>query len=72
MIDNLFPYDIGAFVTIQETIMRLRTIGLISTLAIGLLTNSAAWMDIGLRWLHLLAFGLWVGSSTRITVYPGA
>jgi hypothetical protein len=37
VIDNLFPYDIGAFVTIQETIMRLRTIGLISTLALGLL-----------------------------------
>ncbi len=37
-IDNLFPYDISAFVTIQETILRLRTIGLISTLAIGLLT----------------------------------
>ncbi len=37
MIDNLFPCDIGAFVTIQEAIMRLRTIGLISTLALGLL-----------------------------------
>ncbi len=37
MIDNLFHCDIGAFVTIQETTMRLRTIGLISTLALGLL-----------------------------------
>ncbi len=39
MIDNLFPYDIGAFVTIQEAIMRLRTIGLISTLVLGLLAG---------------------------------
>ncbi len=37
MIDNSFPCDIGAFVTIQEAIMRLRTIGLISTLVLGLL-----------------------------------
>jgi len=37
VIDNSFPCDIGVFVTIQETIMRLRTIGLISTLALGLL-----------------------------------
>ncbi len=37
-IDILFPCDIGAFVTIQETVMRLRTIGLISALALGLLT----------------------------------
>jgi len=29
MIDNLFPYDIGAFVARQETIMKLRTSGLI-------------------------------------------
>jgi len=36
MIDNLFPCDIGAFVTIQEAIMKLRTIGLISTLTLGL------------------------------------
>ena len=28
MIDNLSPCDIGAFVTIQEAIMRFRTIGL--------------------------------------------
>ncbi len=39
MIDNIFPCDIGAFVTIQETILRIRTIGLISTLAIGLLAG---------------------------------
>ena len=38
----------------------------------GLLTTSAVWTDIGLRWLHLLAFGLWVGSSAWITVFPGA
>ena len=36
MVDYSFPCDIGAFVTIQETIMRLRTIGLISTLVLGL------------------------------------
>jgi len=39
MIDNFFPCDIGAFVTIQEAIMRLRTIGLISTLVLGLLAG---------------------------------
>ncbi len=39
MIDNLFPCDIGAFVTIQETVMRLRTIGLISALVLGLLAG---------------------------------
>ncbi len=37
MIENLFPCDIGAFVTIQETIMRLRTIALIGILVLGLL-----------------------------------
>ncbi len=37
MVDYLFPCDIGALVTIQETIMRLRTIALISTLVLGLL-----------------------------------
>jgi hypothetical protein len=37
MIDNLFPCDMGALVTRQETIMRLRTIALISSLALGLL-----------------------------------
>ena len=40
MIDNLFPCDISAFVTIQEAIMRLTTIGLISTLVLGLLVAS--------------------------------
>jgi putative ABC transport system substrate-binding protein len=39
MIDNPFPCDIGAFVTIQEAIMKLRTIGLISILALGLLAG---------------------------------
>ena len=39
MIDNLFPCDISAFVTIQGAIMRLRTIGLISTLVLGLLSG---------------------------------
>ncbi len=40
VLDNLFPCDIGDFVTIQEAIMRLRTIGLIVTLALGLLAAS--------------------------------
>ncbi len=39
MVDYLLPCDIGAFVTIQETIMRLSTIGLISTLVLGLLAG---------------------------------
>ncbi len=39
MIDNSFPYDIGAFVTIQEAIMRLRTVRPISTLVFGLLAG---------------------------------
>jgi len=39
MIDNIFPCDIGGFVTIQEIIMRLRTIGLIGTLVLGLLAG---------------------------------
>ena len=34
MINNHFPCDIGALVTLQEAIMKLRTIGLISTLAL--------------------------------------
>ncbi len=34
MVDYLFPCDIGPLVTIQEAIMKLRTIGLISTLAL--------------------------------------
>ncbi len=38
-IDSPFPCAIGAFVTIQGTIMRLRTIGLISTLVLGLLVR---------------------------------
>jgi len=42
MIDNPFPYDIGSFVTIQEAIMKLRTIGLISTLVLGLLAGPLA------------------------------
>ena len=29
----------------------------------GLLTTGAAWMDIGVRWVHLLGFGLWLGGS---------
>ncbi len=36
MIDNLLLCDIGPLVTIQETIMKLRTIGLIRILVLGL------------------------------------
>ena len=39
MVDNLFPCDIGAFVTIQEAILMLRTFGFISTLVLGLLAG---------------------------------
>jgi len=39
-IDTTFAFDIGAFVTIQNAIMRLRTIGLISTLAFELLAGA--------------------------------
>ncbi len=39
MIDNLFPCDIGVLVTIQEAIIRLRTIVLVSTLTLGLLAG---------------------------------
>ncbi len=37
IIDNAFSCDIGAFVTIQEAIMRLTTIVLIGILVLGLL-----------------------------------
>ena len=40
MIDNPFLCDISAFVTRREATMKLRTIGLISTLALGLLAVS--------------------------------
>jgi len=36
-VDNPFTCDIGAFVTIQDAIMKRRTIGLIGTLTLGLL-----------------------------------
>ncbi len=39
MVDNPFTCDIGALVTIQETIMKLRTFGLIITLVLGLLAG---------------------------------
>ncbi len=39
MVDYLFPCDISAFVTIQETIVRLRTIALIGLLVLGLLAE---------------------------------
>ncbi len=40
MVDNPFPCDMSAFLTKQETIIGLRTIALISTLALGLLAAS--------------------------------
>jgi len=39
VVDSPFPCDISTFVTIQEAIMKLRTIGLIVTLALGLLAG---------------------------------
>ena len=33
-----------------------------------LLASSAAWIDIGIRWVHLVGFGLWLGSSAVILV----
>jgi len=42
MIDNLNPCDIGTFVTMQDTTMRIRTIGLIATLAFGPITGRDA------------------------------
>ncbi len=39
LVDSLFLCDIGTFATIQEAIMKLRTIGLISTLVLGLLAG---------------------------------
>lgn len=37
----------------------------------GLLLTLDAWVDIGLRWLHLLGFGLWVGGSAWILCFGG-
>lgn len=34
-----------------------------------LLTTSAAWIDISVRWIHLLGFGLWVGSSAATLLF---
>ena len=46
MIDNPFPCDIGPLVTIQEAIMRLRTIGLIGTLVLGLFPDRERWGNV--------------------------
>ena len=37
----------------------------------GLLANRDAWIDIGLRWLHLLGFGLWLGGSAWVLCFGG-
>jgi hypothetical protein len=38
----------------------------------GLLWAPQAWIDIGLRWIHLLGFGLWTGSNAWILLFRGA
>lgn len=37
-----------------------------------LLTRSAAWIDIGVRWVHLMGFGLWLGGSVVTLVFGPA
>lgn len=34
-----------------------------------LLTTRSAWLDISARWIHLLGFGLWVGSSAAALLF---
>ncbi|MBI4525931.1 MAG: hypothetical protein HY695_19210 [Deltaproteobacteria bacterium] len=34
-----------------------------------LLTTSAAWVDISVRWVHLLGFALWVGASAAALLF---
>ena len=34
-----------------------------------LLTSRAAWMDIGVQWVHLLGFGLWLGGTAAALVF---
>lgn len=36
-----------------------------------MLATRDAWIDIGLRWLHLLGFGLWLGGSAWVLVFGG-
>lgn len=36
-----------------------------------LLATRDAWIDIGLRWVHLLGFGLWSGSSAWVLSFGG-
>jgi len=37
----------------------------------GMLATRDAWIDIGLRWLHLLGFGLWLGGSAWVLCFDG-
>lgn len=37
----------------------------------GMLANRDAWIDIGLRWLHLVGFGLWLGESAWVLCFGG-
>ena len=71
-IDTTFAFDIGAFVTIQNAIMRLRTIGLISTLAFGLLAGALPTeaQDAGKIYrVGFLRFG--TGGPTTSPMYMG-
>ncbi len=37
-----------------------------------LLITRGAWIDIAIRWLHLLGYGLWVGGSAWVLVFADA
>ena len=37
----------------------------------GLLTTRDAWIDIGLRFVHLMGFGLWTGSNAWLLAFGG-
>jgi len=58
MIDNPFSCDIDAFVTIQETVMRLRTIGLIRSVALKLRHILLPFTDLALRSLSFCRYFL--------------
>jgi putative ABC transport system substrate-binding protein len=70
VIDNAFPFDISAFVTIQETILRLRTIGLIVTLALGLLAGSLPAEAQKAEKVHRI--GLLISASNVIPLFTDA
>jgi hypothetical protein len=37
----------------------------------GMLATRDAWIDIGLRWLHLMGFGLWLGGNGWVLCFSG-